>query len=1157
MLNLILWKSLFYATSIELGHHVVKTVIKNSVFIVAAHFTRLFREAQVTPIRWEGLPFKSLSYEMSNSLETPVLKEEIKEAIWNCEGSKAPGPDGFNFNFLKKSWSIIENDVCSMVHLFYTTGKLPAGVNSSFITLIPKIKGSCKLKDYRPISLVSSLYKIVSKVLATRLKKVLSLVISETQSAFCKGRQIMDSILVANEIVHRMKKRRKKGLLLKLDMEKAFDSVNWNYLDKVMLEMGFGARWRNWIRECISSAKVSVLVNGSPTKEFSMEKGIRQGDPLSPFLFNLAAEGLHQLLEKAEMSGLIKGIAVRKNGLRISHLQYADDTLIFLQAKEKYIQVAKRILRCYEVMSGLKINFHKSSLVGIGVNKVWAESLAVRYYCKYESLPVKCLGMPLGANFNLAKTWKPVLEKFQDRLASWKGRQLSVGGRLTLIKSALSNLPIYFMSLFRMPSSIARKIEQMQRNFLWGDSDEKRKIHNVSWQQVIKAKKLGGLGIGDILIKNQALLCKWLWRFLTEENALWKKVIQEKYHHRDHGLIPFPISASSPLWRNVHKCMSDTESQMGRIVNAGLKFSLGNGRKIRFWLDKWVGDVTLKEKYPRKADRVIWSYDSRGIFSVKSLYYKLQEDAFPTDGSVCYQDIWNGYCPPKVEFFVWTLLQKKINTRDKLTHLRIIQPADNICPFCSTEPESVNHVFLQCVVPKSMWYQFVSWWGLDWCPNGDISAFFQQWKGLVRGGLQEKLWTILFFVIVWSIWRERNETIFRGKSVEWNNVYLIIFVRLHHWLTILVPKFPYTSSQMLQCASTLKSCFDALKRNRREELHWLPPLSGHLKWNVDGSALGKPGPAGIGGVLRSNDGTIICLFSCPIGICESNEAEIKAIKKALEITISSGNLSQICITLETDSANGFKWIVDSGMMPWRLEQIGNAIQNAKEQIPNLSVKQIVREQNGMADILAKEAVRRNYDFISWAKLQSSSFCDSLESRLQPSRSPILSLGPGWKIEDGKRENYYLLLQQETWRRNINNWNINNCRYSYDYYRISTSSQGSYDYYVFQYGFIRFIIKMKLDVLISNGDQINLSWQSIQGLKAEVKTDDFNKVVRNVEALKNISRHIDKVMNVRSLENVEKNWLCLKTTIDSVRWLTLQGCALRGHDESLTSKNRDI
>ena len=289
---------------------------------VLRHFKDRFEKEKLkSPVVYE-LNFKRLKEEEGKRLEEVVSLEELKNAVWDCEGSKAPGPDGFNFNFFKKSWLLIKDELMGFVMDFMRKGKMERGLNNAFITLIPKVNAPINLNDYRPISLVNSLYKILSKILANRLKKVLPSIISDTQSAFIGGRQIMDGVFVANEVIHSMKIKRwnKGGVVIKLDFEKAYDCVDWDFLISIMESMGFGQRWRNWIFECISTVRISILINGSPTVEFPTRKGLRQGDPLSLFLFLMVGEALHLLMVKAKNMELIRGIVVAKSGLEISHL---------------------------------------------------------------------------------------------------------------------------------------------------------------------------------------------------------------------------------------------------------------------------------------------------------------------------------------------------------------------------------------------------------------------------------------------------------------------------------------------------------------------------------------------------------------------------------------------------------------------------------------------------------------------------------------------------------------------------------------------------------------------------------------------------------------------------------------------------------------------
>ncbi|KAJ9565840.1 hypothetical protein OSB04_001806 [Centaurea solstitialis] len=270
--------------------------IKKYVF---EFFKKKFENTNHVGAKLKMEKIKKVSVEEALWLERKFTEDEVWGALKDCGGHKSPGPDGFSITFLKKFWELIKGDLMAALDWFWEEEQLSKGCNSSFVTLIPKNTNPIGLNDFRPISLVGILYKVISKVLAERMKTVMGKIISNEQSAFIKGRSILDGVLVANETVAYLKRSKRKGLIFKVDFEKAYDSVNWGFLLDVLEKMGFGVKWRKWVGTCLKTARVSILVNGSPTEEFLMEKGIRQGDPLAPFLFLVVAEGLHILVEEA------------------------------------------------------------------------------------------------------------------------------------------------------------------------------------------------------------------------------------------------------------------------------------------------------------------------------------------------------------------------------------------------------------------------------------------------------------------------------------------------------------------------------------------------------------------------------------------------------------------------------------------------------------------------------------------------------------------------------------------------------------------------------------------------------------------------------------------------------------------------------------------
>ena len=199
--------------------------------------------------------------------------------------------------------------------------------------------------------------------------------------------------------------------------------------------------------------------------------------------------------------------------MKISHLQYANDTVIVCPPKMESLQNVKKTLILFHLASGLQVNFYKSSIMGLNVTDKWLDDAAKNLLCKKGSLPFMYLGLPIGGSSSAISSWDPVIRKMENKLATWRGRLLSIGGCLTLIKSSMSSLPLYYMSLFPVPQGVIKKITAIQRQFLWSGSLDKNSMSLVKWETIQLPKNLGGLSIGNLLHKNTSLLFKWLWRF--------------------------------------------------------------------------------------------------------------------------------------------------------------------------------------------------------------------------------------------------------------------------------------------------------------------------------------------------------------------------------------------------------------------------------------------------------------------------------------------------------------------------------------------------------------------------------------------------------------------------------------------------------------------
>ncbi|XP_071739167.1 uncharacterized protein [Rutidosis leptorrhynchoides] len=576
------------------------TLIKEVVFF---HFSNIFKNNQSNDHFSFDFDFGRVTEEDNDLLEARFKEEEIWDAIQSCGSSKAPGPDGFNMKFLKKYWWLIKKDILKVFDWFWHHMEFSRGCNASFITLVPKNNSPIGLNEYRPISLIGSMYKVVAKVLSKRLASIIHKVVGVEQSAFIKGRYIFDGVLIANEVIDELKRTKRRGILFKVDFEKAFDCLKWEFV---------------------------------------------------------------------------------------------------------------------------------------------------------------------------AETMK-IIDKFKKRLSDWKARSISFGGRLTLVKSVLSSLPLYFFSLFRAPGSLTKLLESLRYNFFWGGSGNIKKISWVKWEKVLLPYGSGGLNIGSLIAKNLALLGKWWWRFKTGHTSFWTKDISSIYGLG--GGLDFTNSFRCPrggsTWYNIYKAGVAIDKLVITFSSSFAK-EVGNGESIKFWSDIWIGSSSLMESYSRLyalesdkqvlvKDRIVqsgenwslnwnwirsprgraieelevlenllsnvrlsnssrdkwrWSLDKEGVFTTKQLTTLIDGKRLAT-GSLVTETVRNAFLPQKVGIFVW---------RAKLKRLPVLSELDKR----GTQIQSFESLFDEMLITTS-------------------------------SNLGNTLWQAVKWVCSYVIWKTRNNVVFKNK----------------------------------------------------------------------------------------------------------------------------------------------------------------------------------------------------------------------------------------------------------------------------------------------------------------------------------------------------------------------------------------------------------
>eukprot|EP00253_Pinus_taeda_P019452 PITA_19452 len=498
-----------------------------------SYFKNLFKQPEEATIaeviRATQFFPRFIEEEGNDSIMAPVSKEEVEDILKSMQKDKSPGPDGWTVEFFHHFFEYIGDELVAVVEESRRTGSIFQPFNSTFLALIPKSDLPGSFADFRPISLCTCVYKIIAKVIASRLKPFLSRNISPEQFGFLDGRQIHEAVGVAQETLHSLKIRKKKGVVVKIDLSKAFDRINCLFLRLLLTHLGFRYDFVKWIMSCVSSSSIAVLINGAASNFFNPERGLRQGCPLSPLLFLLAAKGISLMIHDAKRQGTLKGIEVAEN-LWVTHLLFVDDIIMFSNGSLEDCKTIKRILDLFLKAIGLCINERKSSLTSSGLSEdmVHSVKMVLNFDVKTLEDTFKYLGFLLKPDNYRIKDWTWILAKIESKLKHWSFRWLSRAGRLVLIKSVLMAVPVFWASLTWVPKGVLSQIDKVCSRFLWAGSKSEKVTPWIAWDKVARPKEWGGWGIKNLQCFSQSLAAKLAWRLISFDN-LWTTVTKRKY----------------------------------------------------------------------------------------------------------------------------------------------------------------------------------------------------------------------------------------------------------------------------------------------------------------------------------------------------------------------------------------------------------------------------------------------------------------------------------------------------------------------------------------------------------------------------------------------------------------------------------------------------
>lgn len=685
----------------------------------------------------------------------------------------------------------LKEQLREMVELLYE-GKLDMRrLNYGVITLIPKVKDANTIKSFRPICLLNVCFKFLTKILTRRLSEIAQKVIGESQTAFIPGRQNLDGVVILHEVLHELKKEKKSGIIFKLDFEKAYDKVQWSFLFDVLHKKGFSDRWIQWVKMATIGGKMAVNINGEVKDFFKTYRGVRQGDPLSPLLFNLVADALSEMLNNAKQAvpHLVPG--------GLTHLQYADDTILFMTNTEENIVTVKFLLYCYEAMSGLKINYQKSEIMVIGGDEMETQRVADLFNCQAGKMPFTYLGIPISMNKLTNADLDIPPNKIEKRLATWKCGYLSYGGKAILINSCLSSIPLYMMGVYLLPEGVHNKMDSIRARFFWEGLEKKRKYHMIKWEALCRPKEFGGLGFIDTRKMNIALLCKWIYRLESGKEDPCCVLLRNKYMKDGGGFFQSKAEESSQFWKGLH--------EVKKWMDLGSSYKVGNGKATNFWSDVWIGETPLKTQYPNiyrmcadkektvsqmclegdwyielrrslgerdlnewndlhntpreihlkeERDCIIWKLTKNGFYKAKTLYQAL---SFGGVKDKVMQDLWRSSIPLKVKILFWLMLKGRIQAAGQLKKMKWSGSPN--CKLCG-QTEDVDHLMFRCHISQFMWCCYRDAFGWDNIPSSREDLLEK--LNIQKDGQKSVLLACLA-AGTWVIWLMRNDWVFNGK----------------------------------------------------------------------------------------------------------------------------------------------------------------------------------------------------------------------------------------------------------------------------------------------------------------------------------------------------------------------------------------------------------
>lgn len=824
--------------------------------------------------------------------------QEIQRTVMSLGAHKAAGPDGFNGKIIQDNWASFGPAVIHEVTQFFQTSVMPSYMGSSNLILIPKSEESISVTQFRPISVCNFLYKVVSKIIANRIKPYMDLCVSHSQGAFVPGRDIAQNVILLREVLHSFKQKNygRKEFCLKVDLSKAFDRMDWGYIETILPLYGFPNELGRWIMACVRSSEFSILLNGRGDGFLKPSCGLRQGCALSPYLFILGMDILSRWLKFQNDQGILVGAKVAPSARPITDCLYADDLLVFGAATATEAGQIMQTLNDFEAVSGQRIGPEKSSVwFSHPTTNEERDQIAAILSVPLLENKGKYLGAPIqldSASFDF------LIAKVSSKLQAWKSQTLSPAGRVVRIRSVLQALPVYYMATCKIPTGVLQKITALFRKFFWAKMDKSRYLAYVAWEKITNPILMGGLGLRSLELTNEALLMKSLWKLASGGQELWIDLVVAKYIPRSNLWQSKREYKCSPFWRGLMRLRP-------KLLPL-LIWQLGNGASCDAIGQPWFPDSTLMVQYsparedmlkvkdlvnnqngtwdtqrltdlfglsgcmavlstvkpPNSSDRedvLCFTLSTNGSYSCKKAYCYLknqnQQPPIPSQTRL-WKGIWKkGNVVPRLRFFLWKVVHSALPLAAVL--FKRMSKCNPICATCGEQEEDVMHLLFKYSFARACWFKTSLPLRSDTLnlPIADTLSFLLS----VTDGEQ---WTVCVNTM-WAIWRSRNGVTYSGKKPD-----LDMFS--NYFDQIMAETRLASPSAQLTATNT----------TTEEESH------SEVTCKVDGSWT-QQWQGGLGFIFQQNE-VLLAYRSSPVSVCCPLQAEASALLQAILYATQQG-----------------------------------------------------------------------------------------------------------------------------------------------------------------------------------------------------------------------------------------------------------------------------